>query len=462
MDENLSKWFIEAQQSLGIAGPLCSRANDMITTCRSQIEHAIVVWAKISFMKSAISQQFTLLDEIKKCLKGIHSDFTTKFQTILSELDATGATLNRTLESLEKTELDEALKPNSGIGHSNGGDSNSQGSSNEISQTWSNEDRKTKNLRHYTSEENKDSIVTLRSFVHEEGLQQLRKEISRVIDKAQESGNEVNDHIANLEVSMAELNKRMQAVKAVKRQSIEQANDAANSITENAHSMAGLLESLTRHYDLSLQGVEMAKNKDKDLHQLYEVLEHDSELVEGVIEELYGKQKVIEKCDEEVSNFSSQMKEAQEIVTSFFDLFDNFGTSRLIVYSESFDRIVREQNSYIDEIQKLKKELESLSDYYMLFLKSYHAMILEIVRRKKSQVKIESTVQEMRSILDKVYEDEVEARKKFIEERGDYLPSDLWEGLSELPPSCELSFNKAYIPPVSVQSVTQAVNSIQI
>jgi autophagy-related protein 17 len=465
-ENNLSKWFLESQQALGIAGPICSRANDMISTCRSQIENATVVWAQISFMKTAIGDQFELLQEIKASLKGLQMEFSTQFQTVLTELDVTGAVLNRALEALEKTELDDGLKGGATMTAStNANDRNTSGNGSHGSHEGSGslDDRhSTRTLVHKSSGEGKDFKVTLRSFVHEDGLQQLRRAISDTIDRAQECGNEINRHVANLDVSIADLNKRMLAVMVMKRQSIERANESANSIADNAHSMAGLLESLTRHYDLSLQGVEMANSADKDLDQLYQVLEHDSELVEGVIEDLYGKQKVIEECEKEVSNFSSQMDQAHEAVTSFFESFEDFGTTKLTVYSESLDRIAKDQRTYIDEIQQLKKELESLSEYYTLFLSSYHAMILEILRRKKSQTKIEAVIRDMKSALHKAHEEEVQARQKFISERGDYLPSNLWDGLAELPSLPEVKFTRPDLPNVDEQSVNQAVKHIQI
>lgn len=452
MEEDLSKWFLEAQHSLGIAGPICSRANDMISTCRNQLENATVVWAQVTFMRTAINEQFDLLQEVKGSLKTLQTEFNTEFQSMLTELDATGTVLNRALEALEKTELEEGLKSSAKTTISIAGSGSGSGSSGE----------RGFRLKHKPSGEAKDFKLTLRSFVHEEGLQHLRRAIADTIDRAQECGIEVSTHIANLDVNIADLNKQMLTVKAMKRQSIEQANESANAIAENAYSMAGLLESLTRHYDLCLQGVDMAKTKDKDLPQLYEVLENDSALVEGVIEELYDKQKTIEQCEKEVANFVSQMDQAHAALGSFFEQFDKFGTTKLNVYSESLDRIAKDQNTYMEEIRQLKTELESLSEYYTLFLSSYHAMILEIMRRKKSQAKLEAMVREMKSALHRAHQEEVGARQRFIKERGDYLPSDLWEGLAELPAMPELTFTKSFIPNVNEHSVAQAVKHTKI
>ncbi|CAN6625789.1 autophagy-related protein 17 [Trichomonascus vanleenenianus] len=419
----LNEWFREAKQSLSVAGPICIEANELVVTSRKQIEEGTVLWAQVIFFHDAIEEQLGLLQNVQSSFEDYHRKSSREFGDLVNQLAESYQSLDDALKMLDETDLDPEL------------------------------------LKEGSDKRN------LRSFVFESGIDQLRGTVEDIIYKSKTSEKELGESVMNLASEVLRLRKRMYSVKDIRKKSLEKAHGGTEEVAGHAHAMAELLESLTRHYDQCLKAIELTdQNKvpKEEIGELLQVLENDSYEVEGAVNELHSRRQSIEVSERSVSEFCDKMGKMHIEVVNYFKELDTFTSNELREYLKTLDGHSKDQSEYATEIAKLVTEVNSLVDYYNLFYKSYHSMVLEIVRRSKAQAKMESLVQTMLNTINSAYNEEVEQRRTFLQEHGDFLPSDLWEGLTESPGYPEIGFDKVDIPKPSEKTIQAAMKNAQL
>ena len=271
---------------------------------------------------------------------------------------------------------------------------------------------------------------------------------------------ELSKTVMGYSKSIASLRNQMFSVKAIK-ESLEHANEGTNLIANHAIPMAMLLESLARHYDQCLKAIEMndsSNNEPKvELLNLYEVLENDSKEVEGVVLEFNNSIQVSEKS---VSEFYQQMQKMHKVVVKYFNQLELFGNTNLPSTLESIDDYSKKQKVQVEKVSKLIEEISSLTDYYEMFSKSYHAIVLE---NADAQSKLETYLDDVAKTLNKLHQEELDARKTFLDERGDFLPIDLWPGLTASPSRVpKISLETTEFPKLSEKTITNAIKEIRL
>jgi autophagy-related protein 17 len=195
---------------------------------------------------------------------------------------------------------------------------------------------------------------------------------------------------------------------------------------------------------------------------LYEVLENDSKEVEGVVLELEDRNNSIQVSEKSVSEFYQQMQKMHKVVVKYFNQLELFGNTNLPSTLESIDDYSKKQKVQVEEVSKLIEEISSLTDYYEMFSKSYHAMVLEILRRSDAQSKLETYLDDVAKTLNKLHQEELDARKTFLDERGDFLPIDLWPGLTASPRVPKISLETTEFPKLSEKTITNAIKEIRL
>lgn len=409
---------------MSIANPICAEANLLVRTSRDQIENAIALWAQVIFLYDSIGEQLSMLQNICNSLSKVHKDSVAQVEKEVNELDRNRHKLTESLELLKHTTVDPALGSKVSAG----------------------------------PEPGTSSDCTLRTFVYEDGIHQLNETADGAINAVKYVQNDLSNTIKALSRDIDEIRDSMALATRVQKNNLYQANQGSGSVADHAHTMAKLLESLARHYDQCTKAVEMMKVGDQqnDLEELLQVLENDAEEVQGVIQELQERSEEIKSSEKLVSGFHTQMKDVHSKMQSYFDDLDKFATRKLPAYLDKVDDQLHTQAESIAEVQKLVQEVGSLDEYYHLFYKSYHVLLLEIVRRNKAQAKMQEMITDMSRTLTNLYQEEVELRRTFVEQRGVYLPSDLWPGLSDAPPEPQITFRPATLPNISEASAQRA------
>lgn len=265
-----------------------------------------------------------------------------------------------------------------------------------------------------------------------------------------------------------------------------------HEMENHARDMAGELEGLVRHYDMCVtavkhteggggtaletggdlpEGVDIRQDtggappepiSDEQREEMMTVLEEDAEHVEGAVMDIRNHIADMETLHEEVEASTNALDKEHASTIMAFMLLEDIGRKlpSYITQSQVFTLRWEAEKAKAEE---LLIELEGLTQFYYGFLKAYDSLLIEVGRRKSVEMKMEEEVQQARARLEKLYEDEVVERDAFSKEQGDFLPVDIWPGLTVRPIRYEIASVEdevARVPDISKSAIYRAIRRV--
>lgn len=426
------------------------RANELVTSTRQALEKSVITSARTVFLRSGIDSQCKVLAKVRKNTEGLAKESSSEFEMVIRTLDAAEKRLKETLDLLRETMVETSLRPEG-------------------------EGRK-----------------SLLDFVDETGVAGLMTTINSSIDAAARAHDEFK------ETNVA-FNGDLQTVKDMLKRKTKQ--DITNSLVEEARSpisdilhdmedrakeMADNLESLVKHFDLCVTAIKHTEGggdaaqrlagelpegfdtrqdtpiSDEERSEMMEVLEKDASQVEDVVMEIKGDLSEMELQYDMVTAHTNEIDEEHESTMAAFGLLENIGLtlSGYITQSQVFIMRWDEDKGRIEERMQ---ELDGLSHFYEGFLRAYDNLLIEIGRRKALELKIEKVIQDAMTEIQGLYEDDAEERDAFKKEQGDFLPSDIWPGLTGGPLQYQIVPVRGIaekVPDVSKSVIQQATRRV--
>lgn len=265
-----------------------------------------------------------------------------------------------------------------------------------------------------------------------------------------------------------------------------------HEMEDHAREMATNLESLVSHYDLCVtaikqtegggdaalkiagdlpEGVDIGQDAggappepmdDHERMEMMRVLEEDAGQVEDVVMEIRDHIAEMESLHSRVEMHTEHLASEHANTTTAFRMLEELGQklpghiTRTQIFLMRWD----EEKATIDE---RLEELEGLTELYDGFLRAYDNLLIEIGRRKDQELEVEQIVQEARTRLEKLYEDEVEEREVFKKEQGEFLPVDIWPGLRDRPLRYSISSvddQASRVPDISKSVIYRAIQRV--
>lgn len=260
----------------------------------------------------------------------------------------------------------------------------------------------------------------------------------------------------------------------------------------HARDMAGELEGLVRHYDMCVtavkyiegggdtalkivgdlpKGVDMSQDtggaplepmSDEQRQEMTTVLEEDAEHVEGAVLDIRSHITDMETLNEQVEAITQALDEEHDSTTAAFTLLEDIGR-KLPNYITPGQVFVLRWETEKAKVEELLEELEGLTQFYDGFLRAYDNLLIEVGRRKSVEVRMEKEVQQARARLEKLYEDDLAEREAFSKEQGDFLPVDIWPGLTVGPLRYEMASvedEMARVPDISKSVIHRAIRRV--
>ena len=235
-------------------------------------------------------------------------------------------------------------------------------------------------------------------------------------------------------------------------------------LQSHAAEMAHLLVSLTDHYDacvsavrhtdggslalrhavsenripdgVSVSGVLPSPSNSTALSPLSEhdradmlnVISNDAAELPGVIADLSTRLGEMETLLPMILNHVSDLRSAYLGSTSAFKALSSLSTRlpRYLAASSVFQNEWREQK---EALLAQGEELVKIREFYTDYLAGYHALVLEAARRRDEEEKMKAEMRKAMDKVERIREADRRERERFRREVGDFLPSDLWDGL---------------------------------
>ncbi|KAL4920092.1 autophagy-related protein 17 [Aspergillus aurantiobrunneus] len=446
--ETLISHLVAAKRSLSSINHVW-RANEIVTAARSTLEESVVVSARTGFLRSGLNNQLRLLYSVRAEVEEISFWGRSEFAGALKSLDAADARLRKTLGLLQETIVHSSFRPDG---------------------------EQTKSLHDFVEERNVEELqATIKGSIDRTNAAQAELDASNLAfdDELQSIKKALGTYRASTKPASPFSSSGSQSGSSSSLPSISSMPSTVQSLEMYAQEMANLLESLVRHFDFCVSAVKHTEgggaaarsitgdmppgvissrgdsNIEEDLNANMDApLDPLSgseyrEMVNVLIGDAAEAQDVVMEIQERIGDMESAMENllAQRdtllaiyaATKEVFSHLSSLASTRLPGYIAQAHSFTGVWNDEHDRIKGGLADLSELSSLYDGFLDAYDGLIIEVTRRKHVRHRVEKILSDTRHKLDTLYEEDVNARETFRVEQGDYLPSDIWPGLSREP-----------------------------
>lgn len=454
--ESLVSHLLASKRSLSSISHVV-RANELVTSTRKALETNVITTARTEFLRSGIDEQVKVLEQVHISSDNVAHTGRAKFEDVVRSLNEADERLRRTLRSLRKTFVEAGLRP--------------------------------------AGEEER----SLLDFVDESGVEALLANIKESVSAAGKGHGdfaETNRVFAGDVLGVKGLLKERKPQRPTNSvnnvDSSSPMPDILEAMEDHAREMANNLESLVKHFDLCVsaikhtegggdaaqriagdlpEGVDIDEDivhaapepiSEEDMKEMLEVIEKDADQVDEVVIEIQSRIAEMESQYESLVEYTNACNQTDKDTTSAFRLLEDIGQRLPPFIAQSRVYLMRwdEEKATIEERMQ---ELEELREFYDGFLAAYDNLLIEIGRRKTLEMKVKKVVQDALNKMERLYENDAEARDAFRQEQGDFLPVDIWPGMTQAPLRYELSpigDEGSLVPEVSKSVIQRALDRV--
>ncbi|MCJ1418415.1 autophagy protein 17 [Xylographa parallela] len=453
--DTLIAHLLAAKRSLSCVDQVY-RADDLVKKTRQALEGHTITAARTIFLHNGSAAQANLLDNVLDHTRSIARDGGSEFQKVIGALDVAQSKLQHTLDQLRATTVESSLRPDG---------------------------------------EPSKSLV---DFVDESGVTGLLSTIKESIDASGEARRVYGESNAALEDDISQVRQLLTADDD--RDRLVDPNSSLHSpvpdilqaMEGHAQEMADNLESLVKHFDICVTAIKHTEGggaaaqqitddlpegvardltstemplepmSEEERAEMMEILEKDANEVEEVVMDIRDRGAEMERNYERVESYTEQLAERHDRKTTAINLMEAI-CDRLPTYiTQSHVFLLRWDEEKV-KIADHMEELESLRDFYDGFLSAYDNLIIEIGRRKTTEMRMKKVVQDSVAKIDKLFEEDLAERDAFRNEQGDFLPVDIWPGLM-MPPQryriCREDQGVRSVPDISASVIQRSIRRV--
>ncbi|KAL8668471.1 MAG: hypothetical protein Q9168_006898 [Polycauliona sp. 1 TL-2023] len=438
------------------------RANEIVTSTRLHLETSVITSARTSFLRAGITTQLDILERVHANSKAIEAEGADEYGEVLRTLDEADKRLRHTLASLRSTIVEHTLRPES------------------------------------------DQRKNLLDFVDEGGVDKLLAAVEGSAQAAKEAHTELVETNLGFHQDLGRIQNAIGGSGVLSRKpsagSLHSNTtplgsplpDILQSMEDRAKDMADNLESLVKHFDLCVTaikhtegggdaaqrltddlpegmdvGQEMASAPpepitEQEREEMMGVLANDADQVEEVLAEIRDHINEMENLLEDTTAYMARLDEEHTSVLEAFRQLESV-EGRLHAFVAQGQVFVMRWDDEKGKINERMNELESLGDFYSGYLSAYDNLLVEIGRRQFMEQQMERVLQDAMRKLDELHEEDSHKREVFKTDYGDFLPVDIWPGLTDPP----LRFEAAQVsgtekvPDISKSVIQRAIHRVE-
>ncbi|KAL8935156.1 MAG: hypothetical protein Q9216_005564 [Gyalolechia sp. 2 TL-2023] len=440
------------------------RANEIVESTKTNLEASVITSSRTSFLRSGIATQLRTLTLVYAHNSAVEREGAHEYGEVVKSLDAADRRLKDTMARLKTTMVENDLRPESDQEKSLL-DFVDEGSVEQVLLTL------------------QDSIGTADSALQElvetnRGFHDDLKRVERLIDSPEVRHNH----------SLAD---RLPQGSDLPTESVSPIPNILQDMEGRSRDMADNLESLVKHFDLCLMAIRHTEGGgdaairltadlpdgagmeedvagapepigDKERQDMLDVIAQDADQVEEVVMEICDHVTAMESQLEIVTAHVTQLKEEESSVTAAFNVLEDIGC-RLQAFVAQSQVFVMRWDDEKTKINERMDELSHLEDFYGGYLGAYDHLLVEIGRRQFMEQQMEKVLQDATRKLDVLHEEDRTRREAFKSDYGDFLPVDIWPGLTDPPLRFEtrLRDGMARAPDLSKSIIQRAIRRVE-
>lgn len=248
-------------------------------------------------------------------------------------------------------------------------------------------------------------------------------------------------------------------------------------LTENSTAMAQLLTSLTNHFDMcvtairtteggaalarrraaevnqqsndgvSISGViaeqesntsDLEPATDSDRAEMLRVVVQDAAEVSDVVQEIQERLAGMEQDYKVLEQRNAEAEKSYLAMLDGFTILGNIGDrlhDYLAAEQDFKTRWDLEKETVFDKLAEMKE----MKGFYDGYASAYNTLILEVERRKTVEDRVQNIWRIAQENVDKILAADRASRDSFRQDVGEYLPTDLWPGMQDMPQRWKVS-----------------------
>ncbi|KAM7185880.1 Autophagy-related protein 17 [Rhypophila sp. PSN 637] len=425
--EVLVKHLLAAKQSLSSI-TLVLRANELANMARQMHEESAVLVAETGFLRHGIEAQVRILRRVRRGLSRVYDNGKRDLKQLLRTLDGANAKLQQTMQMLRNTTVDKVFRPPG-------------------------EDRK-----------------NLMDFIDEQSVDVLVKALKESVVELTSAQTSFDGDLLRFDNDLRLLNKTAASAPSSSPDSstsFQPMSQLLAALSGHSHDMAGLLTSLTRHFDMCVKAVstteggaalalrraaEVTERGDplsisgaiaapgthlsaiesidpQERAEIIQVVLHDATEVDEVVAEIQAVLQQMELDFGALQEQADRIKGDHTATLTTFAVLEDIG-SRLQGYMDAEAEFLQRWEDEKDIIFGKLQEMDELRKFYDGYASAYDSLTLEVERRRSAEDKIRNIWRKAKESVDKIVEADRREREQFRQDIGDFLPTDLWVGMN--------------------------------
>ncbi|KAH8176579.1 autophagy protein apg17 domain-containing protein [Sarocladium implicatum] len=460
--DTLVNHLLASKRSLSSMNHLL-RANALATSARHIHEDLLLSASHAEFLRTSVIDEAAILVRLRRSLQTAYDWGKRDFRRLVEAMDEADGELGATMGMLRRTVVQKELRP---------------------------EGEEERNLLDFVDEESVHGMrdAMKKSIEQLQGYQQsfdgdllrfdtdIRSLKKLIIDSALPSPSDIKFPNQDPEDEEEEDQRNKNADEDDDDDDEDLTDHATRllaTITDDASNMASLLASLTKHFDMcvtairttegaadlarrkaanananasnsaddtvSISGViaeQGAHNEDltpktpRDRAEMLRVVVQDAQEVDDVVHEITLLLNSAESAHARISHLRSLVLTSLSRTLTSHTLLSTIST-RLPSYLLSEDDFLTRWTLEKESVTTHLSSMRSMRDFYEGYASAYSSLLLEAERRKGVEDKIQGAWRKAAEVVRKVVEGDERAREAFREDVGEFLPTDLWEGLRE-------------------------------
>lgn len=447
---------------------LVLRANELATAARAAHEEAALLAAQTSFIRGSVADQMAILARVRRGLDATYEWGKRDFKTLVRAMDEVDAQLGATMKMLRGTDVHGALRPAG--------------------------DEERRNLLDFVDE---NSVHGMRDAM-KKSIQELqvpaaaenspRHELTAALQGIQQS---YDGDLLRFETDIRNLKKIMNdsapatntnATMSTSMSTSTTPDDLDNSaptpapmtdlllsMDDHSSTMAQLLTSLTKHFDMCVTAIrttegavavarrraaEATQSQDggggtdgvsisgliaeqeshmsglepetaQDRAEMLRVVTQDADEVDDVVREMHERLAAMEADHAALQDHARLAAASYARALAAVAALDDVG-DRLADYLAAEGDFRARWDLERDAVFAKLREMKAMRDFYEGYASAYASMVLEAERRRAVARQLDAHWRKAQDAADRLLDADRAARESFRHEVGEFLPTDLW------------------------------------
>ncbi|CEP10021.1 hypothetical protein [Parasitella parasitica] len=436
MEQELIELLLASKKALSTGQSICAQANTYLQTSEGHVETIAKIHPKLLFVDNHILVQCRILESIREYVNAQTESCQNKIKDREAHLQTLTIELTQIFNLLKKCMVDrDILKVNQEI------------------------------LKQAEAEETHE-YTCLFDYISDQDIIDLQRQADDEIGEIESVNNAMQHQSKLISTFLTDIARTRKASLSIPldKETAAYSSEKIQIQEDEISNMADILTSLTNHYDQLGEAIRLYQSDPDGRGQLdITVLEDDHEHIPNILEDLRHSLDIVESVSQEIQHRMQIYLHVRDELIKILNQLEDFGiggqADGILEKMQDAEVEVKQRECNLD---LFFEQLANLAKWYRCYASSYNYLLLEIERRRQSQEKQEVLRQEIVKKLDDAYNDELQERRSWSAQHGQYLPEVLCTFINDSPSILRIEVEKSStrLPELSPVNVQKALAEI--